>query len=217
MSRERHVRVFGDRRDAGRALGERLAAERPPGELLVLALPRGGVPVAHEVARILNAPLDVYLVRKLGAPGNPEYALGAIASGGVVVYNEEALRALDLGETDVAPIIERERAELGRRERAYRGARPALPLAGKTVIIVDDGIATGSTMRAAVAAAKASDASRVVVGAPTASREAVDALARSADGVVALTMPDPYLAVGESYAVFDQLEDEQVLELLRER
>jgi predicted phosphoribosyltransferase len=207
-------RVFSDRREAGRELGEWFRRQRPKGDLLVLGLPRGGVPVAYEVAAALAAPLDVFLVRKLGAPFNPEFAVGAIAAGDVVVYNEEAVAGLGLGSRDLDPIIARERSELTRRERAYRSGRPPLELEKRTVILVDDGIATGSTMRAAVAAAKAMHAERVIVAAPTASRQAIDELERSADLVAVLAVPEPYDAVGRWYEYFPQLDDREVVALL---
>jgi predicted phosphoribosyltransferase len=207
-------RVFRDRREAGRALGAWFRRQRPKGDLLVLGLPRGGVPVAYEVAAALAAPLDVFLVRKLGAPFNPEYAVGAIAANGVIVYNEEAVAGLGLDSRDLEPVIARERTELDRRERAYRSGRPPLALEKKSVILVDDGIATGSTMRAAVTAARAMRAERVIAAAPTASREAVDELERYADLVAVLAVPEPYDAVGKWYAYFPQLDDREVLELL---
>ena len=211
---QRGGRVFSDRQQAGRELGEWFRRERPSGELLVLGLPRGGVPVAFEVARALAAPLDVFLVRKLGAPFNPEFAVGAIATGDVVVYNDEAVAGLGLDARDLDPIIARERAELARRELAYRSGRPPLALEKKTVILVDDGIATGSTMRAAVAAAKAMHAKRVIAAAPTASRQAVAELERSADLVAVLEVPEPYEAVGRWYEHFPQLTDQEVVALL---
>jgi predicted phosphoribosyltransferase len=208
--------VFRDRREAGRTLGAWFRRQRPKGDLLVLGLPRGGVPVAYEVAAALAAPLDVFLVRKLGAPFNPEYAVGAIAANGVIVYNEEAIAALGLDSRDLEPVVARERTELDRRERAYRFGRPPLALEKKTVILVDDGIATGSTMRAAVTAAKAMRAERVIAAAPTASREAVAALERCADLVAVLAVPEPYDAVGKWYAYFPQLDDREVIDLLHE-
>jgi len=208
------VQIFRDRRDAGHQLGEWFLRQPPTGDVIVLGLPRGGVPVAYELAQALNAPLDVFLVRKLGAPFNPEFAVGAIAGGGVVVYNDEALAGLALNERDLEPIIARERAELGRRDRAYRAERPPLVLDGKTAILVDDGIATGSTMRAAVAAVKALRAQRIIVAAPTASREAVAELERSADLVAVLSVPEPYIAVGRWYEHFPQIDDREVVELL---
>jgi predicted phosphoribosyltransferase len=211
---QRESRVFSDRREAGRELGEWFRRQRPKGDLLVLGLPRGGVPVAFEVAATLAAPLDVFLVRKLGAPFNPEFAVGAIAAGDVIVYNEEAVAGLGLDARDLEPIIARERSELSRREHAYRSGRPPLALEKKTVILVDDGIATGSTMRAAVAAAKGMRAERVIVAAPTASRQAVAELERSADVVAVLAVPEPYDAVGKWYEYFPQLDDREVVELL---
>jgi len=208
------ARVFVDRSEAGRELGAWFCKRRPKGELIVLGLPRGGVPVARELAGALDVPLDVLLVRKLGAPFNPEFAVGAVAAGGVIVYNADAFAAGVLEEREFAPIIEREKAELARRERVYRAERPPLALEGKTVILVDDGIATGSTMRAAVDAARKMQAGQVIVAAPTASRQALDELERSADLVVALCAPEPYVAVGRWYEYFPQVEDHEVVELL---
>lgn len=207
-------RVFSDRQDAGQRLAEWFVGRRPTGDLIVLGLPRGGVPVAYELAKGLGAPLDVFVVRKLGAPFNPEFAVGAIAAGDVVVYNEEAIAGLALDAHDLRPVIAQERAELARRERVYRAGRPPLALEGKTVILVDDGIATGSTMRAAVEAAKAMRAKRIIVAAPTASREAAAQLERSADVVAVLSVPEPYIAVGRWYEYFPQLDDGEVVELL---
>jgi predicted phosphoribosyltransferase len=213
-SARRGGRVFSDRRQAGRELGEWFRRSRPKGDLLVLGLPRGGVPVAYEVAVALAAPLDIFLVRKLGAPLNPEYAVGAIAAGDVIAYNEEAVAELGLAAADLDPIIARERAELTRREHVYRSGRPPLALDEKTVILIDDAIATGSTMRAAVAAAKVMRAARVIAAAPTASREAVAELEKSADLVAVLAVPEPYDAVGKWYEHFPQLKDREVVELL---
>jgi predicted phosphoribosyltransferase len=206
--------VFADREDAGRRLAAWFLRHRPGGELIVLGLPRGGVPVAYEVAKGLDAPLDVFVVRKLGAPFNREFAVGAIASGGVIVYNDEAVRGLGLDPLDVQPIVEQEQAELARRETAYRAGRPPLALEGKTVILVDDGIATGSTMRAAVDAARVMRAQRVIVAAPTASRQAIAQLEQSADVVAVLSVPEPYVAVGRWYEHFPQLDDREVVEWL---
>jgi len=180
----------------------------------VLALPRGGVPVAFEIAAALDAPLDVFLVRKIGAPFNPEFAAGAIAAGGTVVYNRAALAALGLREDDLEETVARERAEIARRERVYRQGRAPLALGGKTAILVDDGIATGATMRAAVDAARALRPKRIVVAAPTAASDAVAELERTADTVVVLAVPEPYVAVGRWYEEFPQLEDSEVVELL---
>jgi predicted phosphoribosyltransferase len=208
-------RVFADRREAGRELAALFRANPPRGDVIVLALPRGGVPVAFEIAAALDAPLDVFLVRKVGAPFDPEFAAGAIAAGGIVVYNRAALAALGLREDDLQATVARERAELARRERVYRHGRARLALEGKTVILVDDGIATGATMRAAVDATRASSPKRIIVAAPTASRDAVAELERTADAVVVLAAPEPYVAVGRWYEAFAQLEDREVVELLR--
>ncbi|AMN48406.1 hypothetical protein ACG33_15130 [Steroidobacter denitrificans] len=206
--------VFVDRSEAGRELGAWFRQRPPMGELIILGLPRGGVPVARELADTLDAPLDVLLVRKLGAPFNPEFAAGAVAAGGIIVYNADAFTARTLEKRDLEPIIEREKAELARREQVYRAGRPPLAIEGKTVILVDDGIATGSTMQAAVDAARKMQAGQVIVAVPTASRQALDELERSADLVVALCAPEPYIAVGRWYKYFPQIQDREVVELL---
>jgi putative phosphoribosyl transferase len=205
------ARVFRDRSDAGRQLGVRLAELEPgDGDVVVLGLPRGGVPVACEAARAIGAPVDVLVVRKLGAPFNPELAVGSIASGGVVVYNHWILDQLGLDDKDLQPILARAQHELERRERAYRGKRAIPELSGKVVVIVDDGAATGATMLAAVESVRQLGSKRIVVALPSSSREAADRLRRVADEVVVLSTPEPYLAVGRSYRVFDQLSDEDV-------
>jgi putative phosphoribosyl transferase len=208
------MKRFASRREAGRELGERLAGLGIAGRLVVLGLPRGGVPVACEVAAALRAPVDVLVVRKLGAPFNPELALGAIAYGGVTVYNRDLLREVGLDEHDLEPIRARELAELRRREIAYRGQWPPPDPRGATVIVVDDGMATGATMHAAVAAARALRAAAVVVAVPTAAVDAVERLEGVADRVVALVTPEPYFGVGAWYAEFDQLTDAEVVECL---
>ena len=207
---------FQDRRDAGRLLAADLAdyATRP--DVRVLALPRGGVPVAFEVARELDAPLDVFVVRKLGVPWHEEYAMGAIASGGVVLLNEEVVRAAGVSDADVARVLQAEREELERRERRYRGSRPPPDVAGNTVILVDDGLATGSTMLVAVAALRQEHPARIVVAVPVAAPETCDALRKVADEVVCSTTPEPFLAVGLWYADFSQTSDEEVHELLEQ-
>lgn len=207
-------RVFADRREAGRELGARLAETYAGRDVLVLGLPRGGVPVAYEVAAALRAPLDVFVVRKLGAPFNPEYAIGAVATGGVTVLHRDALAMLSLTEADVAPTVARERAEVERRERRYRSGRPPVDLRDKTAVLVDDGIATGATMEAAVRAARALSPAAVVVAAPTAAADSVETLRAVADDVVVLSTPEPYVAVGAWYERFPQLSDEEVVELL---
>jgi predicted phosphoribosyltransferase len=202
--------MFVDRHEAGRRLGQRLAKERRFAPPVVLALPRGGVPVGADVAAAIGGELDVFLVRKLGAPSNPELAVGAIASGGLTVYNEELLSLLGLDEADLEPIRRRELAELERRERVYRGGRPPPPVEGRAVILVDDGIATGATMEAAVRAVRALNTAEIVVAVPTAGIEAVERLERIADRVVVLSTPEPYISVGTWYQFFPQLSDEDV-------
>lgn len=206
---------FRDRVHAGELLGELLARE--VGELdngIVLGLPRGGVPVAAAVARRLGLPLDVYLVRKLGVPGHEEYAMGAIASGGVRVLNEEAVRTLGIDQATIDTVAERELVELQRREHTYRGDRPPLDLEGKEVILVDDGIATGASMRAAIEAVRSSHPASIIVAVPVTPISTGEALAGIADRVVALTTPDPFYAVGWHYNDFTQTTDDEVRRLL---
>jgi putative phosphoribosyl transferase len=206
---------FRDRFEAARYLASALKhyAGRP--NLLVLALPRGGVPVAYEVARALHAPLDVMLVRKLGVPGHEELAMGAIASGGIRVISDDVVRALGLPDRAIATVAAQEEHELQRRERLYRGDRPPPDVRGKTVILVDDGLATGSTMRAAIAALKAQGPERLVVAVPVAAPETCEAIQREVDEVVCALAPEPFLAVGQWYQDFSQISDEEVRELLR--
>jgi predicted phosphoribosyltransferase len=206
--------MFRDRIDAGRQLAERLRGLALRGSIVVLGLPRGGVPVAREVAAALGAPLDVCVVRKLGAPFNPELAVGAIAFGGVTVYNESLLAEFGLDESDIEGTRQREHAELLRRERAYRGSRPPLELKGKTVILVDDGIATGATMHAAVMATRKLEPKSVIVAVPTSAVDSVARLEDVADRVIALATPEPYFGVGAWYAEFPQLADADVLRCL---
>jgi predicted phosphoribosyltransferase len=203
-----------DRRSAGRALAARLGGYAGRDDVTVLALPRGGVPVAYEIARALTAPLDLQLVRKLGVPGREELAMGAIATGGATILDRAMIAALGVTEGQIAAVTARERQELARRERAYLGERPPAPVAGRTVLLVDDGVATGSTMRAALAALRERGPSGVVVVAPTASCEAAETLAREADGVVVLATPEPYVAVGRWYRDFRQTDDREVTRLL---
>lgn len=204
------MKIFHDRTEAGNALGERISRLGLTGPLLVLGLPRGGVPVACEVAAALGAPVDVLVVRKLGAPFNPELALGAIALGGVTVYNEGLLEELGLDEGSLEAVRSRELAELERREHVYRGTQPPPDLAGKTVIIVDDGIATGATMRAAVVAARTLAPLRVIAAAPTGAADSIARLREVADRVVVLETPEPYFGVGAWYEEFPQLSDADV-------
>jgi predicted phosphoribosyltransferase len=211
---EEMAMLFQDRTDAGRRLAARLAryANRP--DVIVLALPRGGVPVAHEVARALHVPLDVFLVRKLGVPGQEELALGAIASGGVRVVNEAVTEALGASEELIDAIAVREQRELERRERSYRGDRPLPDVRGHVVILIDDGLATGTTMRAAVAALRRLSPSRIVVAAPVGCRDACRELQQEADEVVCLAVPEPFYAIGPWYADFRQTSDDEVRDLL---
>jgi len=205
---------YKDRRHAGRVLAEALRdyAGRP--DVVVLALPRGGVPVAYEVARRLGAPLDVFVVRKLGLPGHEEFAMGALASGGVIVVDRPVIQSLGISSGAIEAAIAREQAELARRERLYRGDRPPLDVTGKTVILVDDGLATGSTMRAAVAGLRQRGARRIVVGVPIASPDTCEALAPEVDDIVCAATPEPFVAVGLWYENFEQTSDEEVRQLL---
>ena len=205
---------FHDRHHAGRVLAKHLTHYRGHPDLLVLSLPRGGVAVGFEVARALQAPLDIFVVRKLGFPDHEEYAMGAIASGGVCVMNPEADLAVPA--EAVAAVVEREQAELLRRERLYRGERPAISLAGRTVIVVDDGLATGATMRAALLAIRQQRPAHLVVAVPVGARESCQALHDQADEVVCAAMPQPFRAVGLWYEEFPQASDDEVRELLEE-
>jgi putative phosphoribosyl transferase len=210
----RSAGVFRDRRDAGRALGKSLEpfrAARP----VVLALPRGGVPVAAEVARVLDAALDVAIVRKLGVPLQPELGMGAVGEGGARAVNPEIVRAAEVSVGELAAIETRERAEVERRARRYRGDREMTPLQGQVVILVDDGIATGGTVRAAIAIARAHGAGRVVVAVPVAPPDAVAELRGIADDVVVLETPEPFFGVGRWYEDFTQTSDDEVSRLLR--
>lgn len=212
----RELRPFRDRADAGRRLAAALAEYRGRPDLLVLALPRGGVPVAREIARALGGSLDVLIVRKLGAPFQPELALGAIASGGVRVLNRRLLEQLDLADEDIDALAAREQEELKRREAAYRSDRPPLDLRGRTVILVDDGIATGSTMSAAVEAVRGLGAREVVVAVPVAPPDAVRRLGEQSDDVVCVLEPEEMLAIGFWYQEFPQLDDSEVRRILRD-
>ncbi|CAN7615101.1 phosphoribosyltransferase [Variovorax sp. LjRoot84] len=207
---------FRDRRDAGRKLAKALDAWRGRPDVVVLALPRGGVPVAWEVAHFLHAPLDVLVVRKLGFPGQEEFAMGAIASGGVRVMSELP-GFWPVSERAMEAVVARETEELARREQLYRGQRAPLALAGHVVILVDDGLATGATMHAAVLAARAAAPQRIIVAVPVASREAVQLLSTVADEVLSVFTPEHFRAVGLWYADFAQTSDEEVRELLRQR
>jgi putative phosphoribosyl transferase len=206
--------LFDNRTQAGRALARQLSSYANRPEVLVLALPRGGVPVGYEVAHALNAPLDVLIVRKLGLPSHPEFAIGAIASGGVRVLNQNVLRLLHLDEATVEQITRSEQRELERREQLYRGERPAPEVRGRTVILVDDGLATGQTMLAAIKALKTRRPQRLVVAVPTAAADTCEDLRAEADEVICATTPEPFRAVGLWYEDFSQTSDEEVRELL---
>ena len=208
------ITPFRDRRDAGRLLAEKLTpyANRP--DVIVLALPRGGVPVAYEVARALNVPLDVFLVRKLGVPGAEEVAMGAVATGGVRVINEGVVRRLGIPQDAIDAETTWERRELARRERLYRGDRPAPDVRGEMVIVVDDGLATGASMQAAIAALRQQQPARIVVAVPTAAPETCEALRAEVDDVVCAITPEPFYAVGLWYEDFSQTTDDEVRELL---
>jgi putative phosphoribosyl transferase len=209
-----HAPRFRNREEAGRELAEALADYNDRSDVIVLALPRGGVPVGAEVAHALGVPLDLMLVRKLGVPGHEELAMGAIASGGIRVLNEDVVGALEFDEAAIRAAERGERQELERRDEAYRHGRPPVALADRTVILVDDGLATGATMRAAVAALKRQQAERIVVAVPVAPPQTCEVLRGEADEVVCLAAPDPFMAIGVWYEDFPQLTDEEVRELL---
>jgi len=205
---------FRDRQHAGRVLAQKLADHAGRTDVIVLALPRGGMPVAYEVARALHAPLDVLVVRKLGVPGHEEYAMGAIAGGGERVLDSEIVRDLGIGARAVDEVVRAEERELERREHAYRGERPAPDLRGRVVILVDDGLATGATMRVAVRAVRRQAPASIVVAAPVASPEACELLRSEVDEVVCAEVPASFLGVGRWYLDFSQTSDEEVCSLL---
>ena len=205
---------FRDRRQAGRVLAGKLEQYRGSASLLVLALPRGGVAVGFEVARELGAPLDIFVVRKLGVPGHEEYAMGAIASGGVRVMNP--LPGINIRPEAIAAVIEREQTELVRREQLYRKQRPAVPIRGRTVIVVDDGLATGSTMRAAALAIRQQHPLHLIVAVPVGATDTCAALRQQADEVICVATPEPFHAVGQWYQEFPQATDDEVCALLEE-
>ncbi len=205
---------FLNRSEAGRFLAENLGNYVNRDDVLVLALPRGGVPVAAEVAKKLNVPLDVFVVRKLGLPGHPELAMGAIASGGVRVLNGDVVNTLRIPDEVIEAVTAEELAELQRREKLYRGDRPRPDIEGKTVILVDDGIATGSTMMAAVAALRQLNAGRIVVAAPVIAASTYYQIRQAADDVAAVMVPENFYAVGQWYEEFGQTTDDEVREIL---
>ena len=208
------MRLFADRADAGRQLAAGLAEYARQESTVVLALPRGGVPVGVEVATSLDAPLDVYVVRKLGVPGREELAMGALAGDGTCVVDEELVESLGVTPEELDAAVARESAEIARRERAYRDARPAPELAGKTVIVVDDGLATGATMRAAAIALRRHNPAKLVVAVPVAAPRTCASLAQEVDRVVCAFTPEPFHAVGLYYENFDQIGDDEVRQLL---
>jgi putative phosphoribosyl transferase len=205
---------FRNRIDAGRRLAEALGSYASRPDVVVLALPRGGVPVGYVVARALNAPLDVFVVRKLGVPGMSELAMGAIASGGTRVLNDEVVQGLGIPPETIDRVAREEAQELERRERLFRGARPAVPVEGRTVILVDDGLATGSTMKAAIQAVRRRHPIRIVVAVPVSAPETVHNLRELVDDLVVLEAPAGFFAVGASYDEFTQTTDGEVRELL---
>lgn len=205
---------FRDRTEAGRVLAAKLEKYAGRPDVLVLALPRGGVPVGFEVAAALDAPLDVFLVRKLGVPGHQELAMGAIATGGVRVLNDEVVQGLGIPADAIYQVATREQEELERRERAYRGDRPPPDVRGRIAILVDDGLATGSTMRAAVAALRQQQPARIVVAVPTAAPQTCEEFRHEVDEIVCATTPEPFWAVGLWYQDFSETTDDQVRDLL---
>ena len=207
--------IFRNRQDAGEKLAKKLLQYADRDDVLVFALPRGGVPVAFEVAEKLSAPLDVFLVRKLGVPGHEELAMGAIASNGVRVLNESVVKSLRIPEAVIDEVTEIEQRELERREREYRGNLPVPEIEGKIVIAIDDGLATGATMRAAAIALKMQNPKKVVVAVPVSSPEACDDFAREVSEIVCAATPEPFYGVGMWYTDFSQTTDEEVRELLQ--
>ncbi len=212
----RNVQPFADRREAGAELAQLLPEYASRNDVVVLGLPRGGVPVAFEVARRLGAPLDVFLVRKLGVPGHPELAMGAIASGGVRVLNDEVVNWYRIPESVIDAVAQAEQVELNRRERAYREDRDLVDLRSRVVLLVDDGLATGSSMKAAVQAVRAHAPARVVIAAPVGAPDTCRALGEVADEVVCTRQPEMFSAVGLWYRDFSQTTDAEVRELLRD-
>lgn len=207
---------FKDRFDAGRQLAEALREYADQPDVIVLALPRGGVPVAYEVAKAVNVPMDLFLVRKLGVPGHEELAMGAIATGGVRVMNPDVVQHLNVSDATIETVTQRESEELRRREQAYRGDRPEPDAHDKIVILIDDGLATGASMYAAVIALRQQDPKKIVVAVPTAAPETCDQFSRLVNQVVCLVTPEPFFGVGAWYEDFSQTSDEEVRDLLHQ-
>jgi predicted phosphoribosyltransferase len=207
-------RAFGDRRQAGLSLAGKLKLYKGNPQTIILALPRGGVPVAYEVSMALELPLDVFIVRKLGSPGNPELAMGAIAQGGVTILNMDIINSLNIKESALKNTSAIEEAEIERRHLLYRKGYPPQAITGKKIILIDDGLATGATMKAAVRALRKLEASMIIVAVPVAPRSTCEELAEEADDVVCYMIPDYFMAVGEWYEDFTQTTDEEVRQLL---
>ncbi len=210
------MHYFKDRRDAGRKLAQKLLDYSGQADVLIVALPRGGVPVGYEISRALNAPLDIFLVRKLGVPSHPEYAMGAIASGGVRVLNEDVIRTLGISDSEIALTAAEEERELNRRQRKYRQAAGEQPqtLSGQTIILVDDGMATGATTEAAAIALRSRDPAELILAVPVASVDACNKLREKVDRLVTIATPEPFGAVGAWYEDFGQTTDEEVINIL---
>ena len=206
--------IFKDRRDAGKQLAKELSDFKGQDDAIVLGLPRGGVPVAFEVAEALKLPLDVFIVRKLGVPGQPELAMGAIASGGIQVLNDSVIRRAGISESQIEDVAQKEKEELKKREKAYRGARPDIDLHGKTVLLVDDGLATGASMRAAISALQEHEPKKIIVAVPTAPSDTCQEFEPEVDQIICLRTPTPFWGVGGSYQNFSQTTNEEVRELL---
>lgn len=206
--------LYKDRVDAGKRLAKELSKYANRSDVLILALPRGGVPVAFEVAKELNVKMDVFIVRKLGVPGNEELAMGAISSDNIRVLNEDVVRSFQIPERVINMVAENELRELERRERAYRGDRPKPEISGSTVILIDDGLATGATMRAAAAALKIKNPAKIVVAVPTGAPDTCELFRREVDEVICVATPEPFYGVGAWYGNFSQTTDEEVCDLL---
>jgi len=202
--------IFENRRDAGKQLAKELSEFKGQNDAIVLGLPRGGIPVAYEVAKALELPLDVFIVRKLGVPGQPELAMGAIASGDIKVMNESVVRNAGISDQQIEEVAHKEKEELKKREKAYRGARPDIDLQGKTVLIVDDGLATGASMRAAISALREHNPKKIIAAIPTAPRDTCQEFESEVDQIICLRTPSPFWGVGGSYQNFSQTTNEEV-------